>query len=74
MAPAFGGASFALQTPTVSLVFGVVEARFIAINPLVVLKLRSFRVGVPRPMNPLTEAVAWPAAMAAIAFGRRSRL
>jgi hypothetical protein len=44
MAPAFGGASFAFQTPTVSLVFGVVEARFIAINPLVVLKLCSFRV------------------------------
>jgi len=40
MAPAFGGESFAFQTPTVGIVSGVVDARFVEIDPLVVLKLR----------------------------------
>jgi hypothetical protein len=38
MASAFGRVSFAFQTPTVGIIFGVVDARFVEIDPLVFLK------------------------------------
>ena len=44
IAPALGGEAFASQTPAIGRVFGVVNARFVEIHPLMGLVLRSFTV------------------------------